>query len=120
MTFECPDDLLKLQQDLNTVRSDLDTLIRSLPYSTEPADAWQRPDGYWLSTSPSFPDSPGWEEEEQEQVVMLREKERDLAAKIVTHRFWSEVTGPQRPDARSQLKHALGAEHGENQETEAA
>ncbi|MET9083242.1 nucleic acid-binding protein [Streptomyces sp. NPDC004237] len=120
MTFEYPADLIKLQQELNTVRFDLDTLFRKLPYSAEPIDAWQRPDGYWLSTSPSYEDSPGWSEEEQEQVIALRDRERDLAAKIVTHRFWSEVAGPERPGARSQLKHVLGAEHSESQETEAA
>jgi hypothetical protein len=26
---------------------------------------------------------------------------------ILTHAFWSEVAGPERPDARSKLKHAV-------------
>ncbi|MFK0112560.1 nucleic acid-binding protein [Streptomyces sp. NPDC091217] len=116
MTFEYPDELLRLQQDLNAVRSDLDTLVRSLPYSVVPIEAWQRPDGYWLSTSPSYPDSPGWSEQEQQKVMALRDQEREISAKIVTHAFWDEVSGPQRPDARSQLKHALDSGDGEAQE----
>ena len=50
------------------------------------------------------------------EVAVLREKERDLTAAIVTHAFWSEVDGPERLDARSQLKHALEREDGEGQE----
>ena len=79
-------------------------------------EAWQRPDGFWLATSPSRPASQGWSEQEQNDVAALRERERDLAATIVTHPFWSEVSGPERPDARSQLRHALGNEDGEGQE----
>lgn len=37
----------------------------------------------------------------------LQEKERSLSAAIVTHPFWNEVAAPERPDARSKLKHAL-------------
>ncbi|CCK32980.1 putative nucleic acid-binding protein (plasmid) [Streptomyces davaonensis JCM 4913] len=82
----------------------------------EPMDAWERPDGYWLGTSPSYPDSPGWSEQEQKEVAALRERERELASAIVTHPFWSEVAGPGRPDARSQLKHTLERGDGEGQE----
>jgi hypothetical protein len=79
-------------------------------------EAWQRPDGYWLAASPAYPDSPGWSEQEQNDVAALQERERDLAALIVTHPFWNEVAGPERPDARSRLRHALGNGDGEGQE----
>ncbi|MDX3523750.1 nucleic acid-binding protein [Streptomyces scabiei] len=115
-TYDYPDDLLKAQQALNEVRASLEALVKTLPYSVEPMEAWQRPDGYWLATSPSYPASPGWSEREQNDVATLRERERDLAAVIVTHPFWNEVAGPERPDARSQLRHALGNGDGEGQE----
>ncbi|MGW3950183.1 nucleic acid-binding protein [Streptomyces sp. NPDC004752] len=111
-----PDDLLTSQQDLNQVRADLTGLYERLPYSVEPLDAWQRPVGYWLAASPAYPDPPGWSEQEQQDVAALRERERDLAAAIVTHAFWNEVAEPQRPDARSQLRHALERGDGEGQE----
>ncbi|MGV9248906.1 nucleic acid-binding protein [Streptomyces sp. NPDC003710] len=79
-------------------------------------EAWGRPDGYWLATSPSYPNSPGWSEQEQKEVTALRERECDLTAVILTHSFWSEVAAPERPDARSQLKHALEPGDGEGQE----
>ncbi|MDC0772069.1 nucleic acid-binding protein [Streptomyces sp. HD] len=79
-------------------------------------EAWQCPEGYWLDTARSFADSPIWSEQEQKEVAVLRKCERELVGAIVTHAFWSEVDGPERPDARSKLKHALGSEDGEGQE----
>lgn len=119
MAYDYPDDLLTVQQDLNQARADLTGLYARLPYSVEPLEAWQRPEGYWLATSPAYPDSPGWTEQEQLEVAALRERERELAAAIVTHAFRGEVTGPERPDARSQLRHALAAAPSDSGEQEA-
>ncbi|MFJ9634429.1 nucleic acid-binding protein [Streptomyces sp. NPDC101175] len=115
-TYDYPDDLLRAQQDLNKVRASLNTLVTTLPYSVEPMEAWQRPDGYWLSVSSSYPASPGWSEQEQNDVAVLRERERDLATLIVTHPFWNEIAGPERPGARSELRHVLAGGDGEDQE----
>ncbi|MFI1169837.1 nucleic acid-binding protein [Streptomyces sp. NPDC020801] len=108
-TYEFPDDLLTAQRDLNQVRADLAALYERLPYSVEPMEAWQRPEGYWLATSPAYPDSPGWSEQERKEVAALRERERDLTGVILTHAFWDTIAGPERPHARSKLKHALTA-----------
>ncbi|MEU9267278.1 nucleic acid-binding protein [Streptomyces sp. NPDC048251] len=107
MAYDYPDDLLKAQRDLHAVRADLAVLFKALPYSVEPMEAWARPEGYWLSTSPAHPDSRGWTDSEQRQVAQLRERERELAAMIVTHGFWNEVAEPERPDARSGLRYAV-------------
>ncbi|WP_037683718.1 hypothetical protein [Streptomyces griseus] len=115
-TYDFPGDLIAAQQALTQVRADLTALYKRLPYSVEPMEAWQRPEGYWLTTSRAYPDSPGWSEQEQQEVAALRERERDLTAAIVTHAFWNDVAGPERLDARSQLKRALEREDGEGQE----
>ncbi len=36
----------------------------------------------------------------------LRRRERELAVFVSTHRYWSQITGPDRVTARSELKHA--------------
>ncbi|MEU0213965.1 nucleic acid-binding protein [Streptomyces sp. NPDC006265] len=115
-TYDYPSDLIAAQQALTQVRADLTALYKRLPYSVEPMEGWQRPEGYWLTPSRAYPDSPGWSEQEQKEVAALRERERDLTAAIVTHAFWNDVAGPDRLDARSQLKHALEREDGEGQE----
>lgn len=96
-TYDYPGDLIAAQQELTQVRADLTALYTRLPYSVEPMEAWQRPEGYWLATSRAYPDSPGW-------------------SAAITHAFWNDVAGPERLDARSQLKHALEREDGEGQE----
>lgn len=111
-TYDYPDDLLTAQRELNQVRADLTALYERLPYSVEPMEAWQRPEGYWLATSPAYPESPGWSEQEQQEVAALRERERELTGVILTHAFWNDIAGPERPDARSKLKHALAAASG--------
>jgi hypothetical protein len=108
-TYDYPDDLLRLQQDLDTARAELAALLKKLPSSVEAMEGWQRPEGHWLAASPARPDSPGWTEQEQQDVAALREQELELSAAIVTHTFWSEVDASERTDARSQLKHALTA-----------
>lgn len=116
MAYDFPNDLLTAQHDLNQVRADLTGLYERLPYSVEPMEAWQRPEGYWRDQSPAYPDSPGWSEQEQQEVAALRERERDLTAVILTHAFWGGVAGHERPDARSQLKHVLAAASNGGQE----
>ncbi|MEW2347412.1 hypothetical protein AB0904_07055 [Streptomyces sp. NPDC006684] len=39
----------------------------------------------------THPASPGWSEEDREEVAVLRERERELAAVIVTHELWASV-----------------------------
>ncbi|WP_369220590.1 nucleic acid-binding protein [Streptomyces sp. R39] len=98
------------------MRADLAALLTTLPYSVEPMEAWARPEGYWLATSPAHPDSPGWTEKEQQQVAALRERERDLAIAIVTHAFWGTIDAGGRLKARDALKHAFE----ENEDSTAA
>ncbi|MGW7410777.1 nucleic acid-binding protein [Streptomyces sp. NPDC054833] len=105
-TYDYPDDLLTAQQVPNQVRADLAASYERLPYSVELMEAWQRSEGYWLATSRAYPESPGWSEQEQQEVAALRERERDLNAVILTHAFWNDVADPERPDARSMLRHA--------------
>ncbi|MEU0984048.1 hypothetical protein ABZ488_33035 [Streptomyces griseus] len=47
---------------------------------------------------------------------MLRKRERNLTAAIVTHALWNYVAGPERLDARFQLKRVLDREDGEGRE----
>ncbi|MFD4756906.1 nucleic acid-binding protein [Streptomyces sp. NPDC058426] len=67
--------------------------------------AWERPDGYRAGAR-THPTSPGWSEEERQEVAALRERQRDLAAVIVTHAMLASLPAGERIRARDALKHA--------------
>ncbi|MFF5960827.1 hypothetical protein [Streptomyces luteogriseus] len=53
---------------------------------------------------------------QQRRVAALRERDATSPPRSSRTAFWNDVAGPERLDARSQLKHALAREDGEGQE----
>lgn len=102
VTFDFPDDLVQAQRDLQQATAELEALYAELPWSVEPAPAWEREDR-WSKTS--FPDSPGWTDGQKQQVEGLRARRLDLATKVMTHDYWDTLSGPDVVAARSALKH---------------
>ena len=102
-TYDFPSDLLAGQEELHQVRAELSALLKRLPWSVEPLDGFSDQGGWRKVERPA---SPGWTEDEQAQVEKLRRREHELTVFISGHRYWSELAGAERVDARSQLKHA--------------
>ncbi|MEU2963443.1 hypothetical protein ABZ687_00395 [Streptomyces ardesiacus] len=102
-TYDFPSDLLAGQEELHQVRAELSALLKRLPWSVEPLDGFSDDNGWRKVERPA---SPGWSADEQAKVEKLRQRERELAVFVSTHRYWSETTGPDRVQARSELKHA--------------
>ncbi|MET9757676.1 hypothetical protein ABZ016_01245 [Streptomyces sp. NPDC006372] len=102
-TYDFPSDLLAGQEELHQVRAELSALLKRLPWSVEPLDGFSDDNGWRKVERPA---SPGWGADEQAEVEKLRRREHELAVFVSTHRYWSELTGPERVAARSQLKHA--------------
>ncbi|MFJ4470834.1 hypothetical protein ACIP2X_25590 [Streptomyces sp. NPDC089424] len=101
-TYDFPSDLRAGQEELHQVRAELSALLKRLPWSVVPLDGFSDAGGWRKIERPA---SPGWSDDEQAEVEKLRRRERELAIFITTHRYWSEVTGPDRVDARAGLKH---------------
>ncbi|MER7900394.1 hypothetical protein ABTX62_30920 [Streptomyces sp. NPDC096046] len=102
-TYDFPSDLLAGQEELHQVRAELSALLKRLPWSVEPLDGFSDDNGWRKVERPA---SPGWTADEQAEVEKLRRREHELAVFVSTHRYWSELTGPERVAARSGLKHA--------------
>jgi hypothetical protein len=102
-TYDFPSDLLAGQEELHQVRAELSALLKRLPWSVEPLDGFSDDNGWRKVERPA---SPGWTADEQAEVEKLRRREHELAVFISTHRYWSELSGPERVAARSELKHA--------------
>ncbi|EDY42086.1 hypothetical protein [Streptomyces sp. SPB074] len=104
MSYNYPADLLTLQRDLTAARAELGALLNALPYSVDPLDAWERPEGYWAGAR-TVPASPGWTPEQQQEVAALREQVQHLAIEAVTHPYWETLDPADRLSARDGLKH---------------
>ncbi|MFI6348787.1 hypothetical protein [Streptomyces sp. NPDC050560] len=102
-TYDFPDDLLAGQEELHQVRAELLALLKRLPWSVEPLDGFTDTHGYRPVERPA---SPGWTEDEQQEVEKLRARERELAVFVTTHRHWSRVAADETVDARMALKQA--------------
>ncbi|MFI6655866.1 hypothetical protein ACIBL8_10210 [Streptomyces sp. NPDC050523] len=102
-TYDFPSDLLAGQEELHQVRAELSALLKRLPWSVEPLDGFSD-EGGWRKVE--RPASPGWTADEQAEVEKLRQREHELAVFVTTHRFWAQITGADRVDARTRLKHA--------------
>ncbi|GGS94429.1 hypothetical protein [Streptomyces chromofuscus] len=102
-TYDFPSDLRAGQEELHQVRAELSALLKRLPWSVEPLDGFSDAGGWRKIERPA---SPGWTADEQAEVEKLRRRERELAIFVTTHRYWSDLTGPDRVDARGTLKHA--------------
>ncbi|MFI6561054.1 hypothetical protein [Streptomyces sp. NPDC050534] len=102
-TYDFPSDLLAGQEELHQVRAELSALLKRLPWSVEPLDGFSD-EGGWRKVE--RPASPGWTADEQAEVEKLRQREHELAVFVTTHRFWTQITGADRVDARTRLKHA--------------
>ncbi|WP_432095705.1 hypothetical protein [Streptomyces sp. bgisy100] len=103
--YAFPDDLVTAQQQLDQVRAELSAFLATLPWSVEPAPGFRqtKEDGYWSSRE--RPESPGWTEDDQARVKELRHRELGLTETVLTHDFWSSLSGPDRVAARTALKH---------------
>ncbi|WP_320775020.1 hypothetical protein [Streptomyces sp. CRN 30] len=101
-TYDFPSDLLAGQEELHQVRADLSALLKRLPWSVEPVDGFSDDTGWRKVERPA---SPGWSQDEQAEVEKLRQRERELAVFVTTHRYWAQFTGADQVAARSTLKH---------------
>ncbi|MGW0880513.1 hypothetical protein [Streptomyces sp. NPDC002671] len=102
-TYEFPSDLRAGQEELHQVRAELSALLKRLPWSVAPMDAFTD-DTSWRRVE--RPASPGWTEDEQAEVEKLRQREHELAVFVSGHRYWAEVAAADRVEARMRLKHA--------------
>lgn len=91
VNFDFPDDLLAAQRELHRIAADLQAAYEALPRTVEP-----------------LPGSPGWTDEQQQQIGDLRARRLELATTVFTHPYWAGLEGPEAVRARSALKHADG------------
>ncbi|WP_030814297.1 hypothetical protein [Streptomyces sp. NRRL S-337] len=106
--FDFPQDLVDAQAQLHKVRAELSALYARLPWSVEPLPGWThtKESGHYYESN--RPDSPGWTDEEKQQVNDLRARQMELVTTVFAHPFWASCPDP--VAARTALKHVEPAD----------
>ncbi|RSN59647.1 hypothetical protein DMH12_10340 [Streptomyces sp. WAC 04229] len=102
-----PSDLLAARTRLNQATAELSALLRSLPWSVEPAEGWpgiEHP--HTGEVTGGREPSPGWTNEQKAAVTRLRQECLELSATIVTHSYWDAFQGEDVVKERMRLKAA--------------
>ena len=100
-TFDFPQDLLDAQMELHQVQAELHALYERLPWSAEPMVGYG--EDFWRPRMRE--DSPGYTDEEKDQLAALRARQLDLTVTVSCHEYWASCPGDV-VKARSALKHA--------------
>uniref|UniRef100_UPI002F91BE53 hypothetical protein n=2 Tax=Streptomyces anulatus TaxID=1892 RepID=UPI002F91BE53 len=104
-TFDFPEDLRAAQGALHRTRSEFERYARTLPWSAEPMPAREADKQLHSGYRPSRPASPGYTEDQHQQVAAYRKRLLDLGVQVTTHPFWKTVEPGLVVAARIQLKH---------------
>ncbi|MFF4699901.1 hypothetical protein [Streptomyces chattanoogensis] len=105
MSTDFPDDLVRLQRDLDEAYAALRQFLDEHPTSPEPMDGWHdvRGNGYWHDRHKE--PSPGWSDGDKQLEANLRQCLLRLVTKVHTHPHWDTLSGGDLVAARMKLKH---------------
>ncbi|WP_329043003.1 hypothetical protein OHT61_32015 [Streptomyces sp. NBC_00178] len=103
--YTFPQDLLDLQAALVEVQKEHDLFAQILSWSAEPMPGWKADKQLHSDHEPEKPDSPGYTPEQAERLAAYRARILDLTTQVITHPYWTTLSGPDRVEARTALKH---------------
>ncbi|MCX4967187.1 hypothetical protein OHA98_20895 [Streptomyces sp. NBC_00654] len=93
--YDFPPNLRDAQLALLRIRDECEECGRTLPRSDEPMDG-----------SPSKEATPGYIEDEAARLAEYRNRVLELSTAVMTHPYWETLSGPDRAESRTALKHA--------------
>ncbi|MFH9656169.1 hypothetical protein ACH4MT_35510 [Streptomyces anulatus] len=103
--YDFPQDLRDAQIALHQAQSEYDQYVRTLPWSAGPMPGWQADKQLHSDYRSAKPDSPGYTEEQHQQVAAYRKLLLELSAQVSTHPFWQTLDPGNVVPGRMQLKH---------------
>ncbi|MGW7397863.1 hypothetical protein ACWGH7_15355 [Streptomyces cyaneofuscatus] len=103
--YDFPQDLRDAQLALQQTQAEYDRYATTLPWSAEPMAGWEGDKQLHSGYRSSKPDSPGYTEEQHQQVAAYRARLLELGTQVLTHPFWETLERGNVFAARMQLKH---------------
>ncbi|MFJ8871290.1 hypothetical protein ACIRD6_36765 [Streptomyces sp. NPDC102473] len=107
--FDFPQDLLDAQTALDEVQAEHDEFAQLLPWSAEPMAGWKSDKQLHSDYLSEKEDSPGYTPEQAERLAGYRARILELTTLVITHPYWATLSGPDRVQARTALKHVHDA-----------
>ncbi|MFC9409894.1 hypothetical protein ACFRAA_32660 [[Kitasatospora] papulosa] len=90
---------------LDAVQAERDAFTQTLPWSAESLPGWTADKKLHSDYVPEKPDSPGYTPEQAERLAGYRARVLELTTQVLTHPYWATLSGPDRVEARTALKH---------------
>ncbi|XMN04554.1 hypothetical protein ACK8N7_00020 [Streptomyces griseobrunneus] len=103
--YDFPQDLREAQLARHQTQAEYEQYATTLPWSAEPMAGWEGDKQLHSGYRSSKPDSPGYTEEQRQQVAAYRARLLELSTQVLTHPFWESLKGSDLFAARMQLKH---------------
>ncbi|MFF4248890.1 hypothetical protein ACFYY2_31100 [Streptomyces sp. NPDC001822] len=94
-SYAFPQDLLDAQAALDEVQKEHDLFAQILPWSAEAMPGYR----------PEKDASAGYTPEQAERLAAYRARILELTTQVITHPYWETLSGPDRVEARTVLKH---------------
>ncbi|MFI7368071.1 hypothetical protein ACIBO4_38610 [Streptomyces sp. NPDC050149] len=104
-TYDFPQDLRDAQLALHRTRADYEQYAKALPWSAEPMPGWEADKQLHSGYRSAKPDSPGYTDEQREQIEAYRAELLELNTTVMTHPYWAGLS-ENVVAARMALKHA--------------
>ncbi|WUW27004.1 hypothetical protein OG521_39840 (plasmid) [Streptomyces sp. NBC_01463] len=91
-TYDFPQDLRDAQLALHRTRAEMEKYALTLPWSAEPMPGWEADKQLHSDYRPTKPDSPGYTDEQHEQVAAYRAELLQLSTTVMTHPYWKGLS----------------------------
>lgn len=104
-TYDFPQDLRDAQLALHRTRAAMEQYAKTLPWSAEPMPGWEADKQLHSGYRSAKPDSPGYTDEQREQLAAYRAQLLELSTTVMTHPYWTGLS-ENVVAARMALQHA--------------
>lgn len=84
-TYDFPQDLRDAQLALHRTRATMEQYAKTLPWSAEPMPGWEADKQLHSGYRSAKPDSPGYTDEQREQLAVYRAELLELSPTVMTH-----------------------------------
>ncbi|MET9592007.1 hypothetical protein ABZY45_13725 [Streptomyces sp. NPDC006516] len=104
-TYTFPQDLRDSQLALHQTHAAYEQYARTLPWSADPMPGWEGDKQLHSGYRSAKPDSPGYTDEQRQEVARLRAELLEMSIQVAMHPFWATLERGDVVEGRIALQH---------------